>query len=278
MKLRVSGLWVDVGNVIELLNHPGHADQKSHGRKKSGGDHEVRDALAGAGTIGAISRAAAAEAKRITGRDILFEMDGSDPQTAREHAEGVLQGLERFPAANLGRVSVARLGPTTYAHADGNTIVFNSTYASRAGRAEYLKSLAVDVRGWDEGLQVYGISALKMSGFHTRNSGSPTAVALHEFGHVMDIATTHRRSGPRVDEIVQRATKREQAKQTVPGSPVSGSGDLVLRTVSGYAMTNRTELIAEAFTDVMVNGSGASSVSRDIFGVLEDSYNASHGR
>lgn len=33
-RVAVGPAWVGIGDVLELLNHPGHADQKSHGRKK----------------------------------------------------------------------------------------------------------------------------------------------------------------------------------------------------------------------------------------------------
>src|SRR5688572_128754 len=73
-----------------LENHPGHADQSSHGRKKKGGGGQtppdkaasgtggVRDAIGGATTTDELNAAAAAEAKRLTGRDIAFDMTGSD--------------------------------------------------------------------------------------------------------------------------------------------------------------------------------------------------------
>lgn len=81
-----------------VLNHPGHPDQKSHGRHGGGG---VRDSLAGAGSIEELNAAATAEARRITGRDIPVDMTGADLQVAKEHLEGIMQGLDRFPEATL---------------------------------------------------------------------------------------------------------------------------------------------------------------------------------
>lgn len=51
---------------LAVINHPGHADQSSHGRKGGG----VRDALANAKDIGELNAVARGELKRITGRDI----------------------------------------------------------------------------------------------------------------------------------------------------------------------------------------------------------------
>jgi hypothetical protein len=240
-----------------------------------GGGGGVRQALADAKDIDRLNAAAKAETRRITGRryGIDIDMTGSDLQTAKEHAEGILRGLEKYPRANLAQVDVRQLADNVYAHANGNHIVFNSTFASSAGRKRYEDSLAESVKGWDEGLQTYGISDRKIAGFHTRNSGTPIAVGLHEFGHVVDIATTYRRSDSAVHEITRKLTEREQRKQTLPGTPINGSDDFVQRTVSTYARTNQTELIAEAFTDVMVNGSGASGLSKGIVGALDAEYN-----
>ena len=111
----------------------------SKGRFGSGGGDGdgVREELVGASTIEEINTAASAEAKRITGRDIPFDMTGSDLTTAKEHSEGIMRGLERFPDARLDRVEVERMGDGTWAHADGGTIRFNTTYASPAGRKRY---------------------------------------------------------------------------------------------------------------------------------------------
>lgn len=276
-RVLVSGAWVPISEARVLLNHPGHADQSSHGRK-GGGGLDVRESLASAGTARQVADVAVAEARRITGgRYISFDFTGSHPTTAAEHAEGILRGLERFPRANLQRVQTVQSSDTEYAHAQGDTIRFNSAYASRAGRQKYLDSLAEGVAGWDRGLQTYGISDQKIAGFHTRNSGSPVAVALHEFGHVVDISTTRERSSAAVHQLTLDLTRSERRKQTLPGTPVRDNGDYVQRTVSSYARTNSKELVAEAFTDVMVNGSSASRLSSGIFDALESSYDASHG-
>lgn len=236
----------------------------------------MRPSLAQAKSVAGLNKAAAAEARKITGRDISIDMTGSHLETAKEHSEGILQALERFPNASLNNVRVQPLDDNVYAHAAGSTVVFNQKFASSSGREEYLHSLTEDAKGWEKGLQVYGINDLKIASFHTRNSGSPRAVALHEMGHVVHIATTRERSNAAVDAVVKRETAREQRRQTLPGARVKDSGDLVLRTVSGYAMKSRHELVAEAFTDVMLNGSGASRTSKGIFDALEKSYQASH--
>jgi len=84
--------------LISLRFNPHHDAQG----KFASGPGVVRSSLTEAKTISQINAAASTEARRITGRNIHFDMTGSDPQTAREHSEGVLRGLERFPGANPG--------------------------------------------------------------------------------------------------------------------------------------------------------------------------------
>jgi len=75
-----------------------------------------------------------------------------------------------------------------------------------------------------------------------------------------------------VDALVSRLTARERRKPTLPGTHVRDSADYVQRTVSSYARYGRRELVAEAFTDAMLNGSGASELSKGILGILEGQY------
>jgi hypothetical protein len=83
-----------------VVAHGTH-NQLDHGRRL----HGVRDSLASAGNLSELSTAAKREARRITGRDISFRFKGSELQVAKEHAEGVLMGLERFPKAPLRAVT-----------------------------------------------------------------------------------------------------------------------------------------------------------------------------
>lgn len=262
-----------------------------HGRfAGSGGggpSGEVRGSLRDAAATGnpsRVSRAAAAEAKRITGRDIPFDFGNSDPLTAAEHSEGVLRGLERFPGAKLDRVSVGNTG-NAWAHVEnGNHIVFSSTDSSTAGRADYLATIRESSAGWSKGPQVYGINTLKVAAFHVRGADTPTSVGLHEFGHVVHLGGTSTIPGltrdsirvrTKVDDLVRTSTRNERrrTKGSFPGSRVVDSRDMVHRSVSSYALTNHKELIAEAFTDVMINGSGASALSQGIYKILETEVN-----
>lgn len=264
-----------------ILGREYHRDKD--GKFASGGG-AVRDALAGATSVRQLNAAAIDEARRITGRDIHIEMSG-DLGTAKEHLEGVMRGLERFPGANLQRVDVGDTG-TAWAHVVGGThMTFSDVHSSAAGRQEYLSKLHESVKGWDEPPQVYGINTLKVAAFHVRNADTPMSVALHEMGHVVHLGIQPfgiegGRVGAAVDSLVKRATANEQRRKnpSFPGDRVVDSADMVQRSISGYARTNRKELVAEAFADVAVNGSSASRLSQGIYSILQSEYPAPSNR
>ena len=221
-----------------LVAHlPGKHDQSSHGR----GGGTVRPSLAEATTSEQVGVAAAAEAKAITGRDIAFDMAGSDPQIAREHAEGVLQGLERFPDAPLG--SVGTYGPgasptspqrraSSFAVTDpaNNSIYFNNRYAGNPPAYR---------------------DAVNKSRNEFSVATDPRGVALHEFGHVM----THGRTE---DAVLDHVEGEAEKLFTV-------SSVLAASRISSRASENKAEMAAEVFADVMINGSDASQVSLSAF-------------
>lgn len=234
-----------------LRNHPGH-DQKSHGRKGGG----VRESLAGAKTSDELNAAATAEAKRITGRDIPFDMAGVDVEIAREWAEGTLQGLERFPKAPLGAVRAKDFGSEasdvhTYAHAllpREAGAMYEIEFNSRTGSVDEMRRVM-------EMKNARGVFAFS----------NPTGAALHEFGHVVSESsgTSHAAS----------TQARAYARSQPAGRGGSDKEDLVImRDVSFYARRDSRELAAEGFADVMANGAGASETSKVIFSAIEAGY------
>lgn len=260
-----------------LVAHlPGKHDQSTHG--KGGGG--VRESLAGAGTIGEINAAASAEAKRITGRDIPFDMAGSDPQLAREYSEGVLQGLERFPGAPLGAVRATDFpaggnDTHTWAHAlrpeQGTSGLYEIEFNRDADTAERMNQ------------------TLRMKQARGQFAyGDARGLALHEFGHVMHEGhgttdTAHRIAWDRAKAktLASRPTPAPPSRQpwwrggkkSEPAGPSEPSYDDVrvtlMRDLSFYAVSNRHELAAEAFADVMVNGANASAISTEVMDQLE---------
>jgi hypothetical protein len=213
----------------------------------------VRQALADAGDVDELNTAAAAEAKRITGRDTHFDFTGCDVQVGREHAEGVLRGLERFPKTKLTKVST--FGPggaeewggaharafavTTDTHRQGlgtSEIHFNTLWAGKPeAYREYLA--ANHSQGW-------GVAK------------DPQGVALHEFGHAVDNFTEGRASFSAALHIASS----------------DGDSGAVASGVSHYAAHNGMELMAEVFADVIINGDNASDMSKSMFGIVQQHY------
>lgn len=220
---------------------------------------QIRPELRQARTASAISKVLEDEARKITGRRIPMKLEGG-AETAREHAEGLLRVLERFPKMSLNRVSTNLLGtgPTSYAEArfDVGTIAFGQKWGMAARREEYLAALRSDAE-W-EGIQ-FG-KLVSFNGYHPRNTDTPMAVAIHEAGHIVDLHDHQLR-----DEISTLVHKRA-AEEGIAAS------EMLSRDISRYAAKNEHELIAEAFTDVMVNGDAASQLSRDVFTLIEKSY------
>jgi hypothetical protein len=226
--------------------------------RKSRANIVVRPDLAIANTPERVAEIFNIEVERITGRRIPVKF-GSSVRTAQEHAEGLLRGLERFPNAKLTRVGEfsrntygGDLYATAYAVASSDGVIeFNDEWTStqRRGRYEAHLMLGVD------------------SGFHTPGSYSPASTAIHEFGHVMDIGTLGQAIHRRVGALLNERAAAEGITRSA----------LVKREISGYAAKNMSELVAEVFTDVLMNGDDASPLSREIFAMLEEEYWAEHG-
>lgn len=136
--------WVPLADASALLDTlvVARTYKRDRDGKFASGGGGVRDALAGHATAEEVGAAAQAEAKRITGRDIEFDLAGSDTQLAAEHAEGILRGLERYPNTPLQRV---QQGGSRYAEdqeawastsQDGHVITFTMD-AQRYGAASH---------------------------------------------------------------------------------------------------------------------------------------------
>lgn len=187
----------------------------------------------------------------------------SDVQTAREHAEGVLRGIERFPQLPVA-VSHKVMGGTTYAHADEYVIRFNNYWAQR--RDDYLESLRLAGSANSQGVP-----------WHPMSISSPQGIAAHEFGHVL-----HRALTPLVPDstsgilVFRFDTKIVDEVRQIVAKMATDRGvdyrDLVRVEIGGYATQTPDELIAEAFADALVNGEAASPLSRQIFQLLVDGY------
>src|SRR5690606_5074411 len=137
-----------------------------------------------------------------------------------------------------------------YAVSVGNRIEFAEDWSRNRNR--YTRALAGDVE----------------DGFHPPGTGTPMGVAIHEFGHSIDLGTLGQRIHAQVNDVVARIANE-----------LGLDPERVIEVgISRYATKNTRELVAEAFVDVMVNGQRASRLSREIFDLLEAEYRTSGRR
>ena len=214
------------------------------------GPDGVRASLMAAQSIEEVDALAQAEAKKITGRDIPFDLGGVDVHIARQHAEGVLQGLEEFPAATLRSVGSfdSKYGLYAGQGYDGSLaitefgvrsrILFNTQYTDNPAR--YLRALADSSHGH---LTV----------------ATPTGIALHEFGHVLGFQT-------------QAATASKKISNVMAASIGVKPSKLVQGQLGVYAKKDSGELLAEGVADAMTRGEDASPISKAILAEIRRRY------
>jgi hypothetical protein len=262
----------------------------SAGRFGAGGSDApgVRAALKDATTLDDLNEAAINEANRITGRSgygprtmvkggaIEIDMRHSDLEVAKQHLEGVLKGLEKFPDAPLRRVadfdpdaptkSLIHYGDMAEAFAyasmgfEQGSINFNARYSANPAKYEHALALSAE----------HTVSTTP--GIRTPHLAVPTmqGVALHEFGHIL---TSSPSMGPRGGEgsPTPRIPAKRVATEMKPPDQKTTSGYL-RREISEYAATNQHELSGEAFADVMTHGADASPVSKAIYNEITALY------
>ncbi len=231
-------------------------------------DVAIRSALVNAGTLREVDAAAMTEARRLTGRDIRFDQTGSDVQIAREHAEGILRGLERYPESPISQVGT--FGPGSSAEAITRRLGVPDFDEPRAFTATlpgndvvlFNARMAGDPEAYAEAL-ARGHGA----GWHAQGTATPMGQALHEFGHTVDETFTE--AGAKVGAV--------RSQMTVPFTGKAYK-EAVRTEVSRYAATSTHELGGEAFADVMINGERASATSRAVFDAIERGYVKVHPR
>lgn len=242
----VSGRWVPIEEIVDR-----QYTRDSDGKFATSGG--VRDSLANAKDTRELNTAIAAEAKRITGHDVQVDMAGADLSIAAEYGEGVLRGLERFPAARLS--SVHTYGPRG---ARRDVPGFGDSYAVTS-HSDHGDAIGFNTRGGPEALRL-SMREAQESGHLV--AGTPMGVAFHEMGHVV-ASQSDAESG--AFTIASHASSTESVASTIRSG------------VSSYAATSRGELAAEAFADVMANGASASSLSRQIMDHIQTAYDSVSG-
>lgn len=203
-----------------------------------------------------LSRAWQAEMKRVTGRDIIVQIPpAASMATMGQYAEATVAMLERFPEMRLRKISWFDADGPHYARVRRGTatLEFNARWASEENRRAYLSGLRNDVKGWTEPAD---------RGWSVRGASTPQATAYHELGHMLSIETFGGRLDSKALSIVHRRAVLEGI----------ADDELVARDISAYAGSNAEEMIAEAFTDVVLNGPAASQISRELYEMITDEY------
>lgn len=244
----------DLGGVGGLGDEPVPA-----GLLEAGDGRAVRASLVRAGSPAELRQVWQDEMRAITGRMIpVGELPaGISPLTAREYAEGVLTMLERFPEARLRGIDwYTDLTSPEYAQVKrgGGIIYFNMRWAAEDARRKLLSTLRNDVSGWRTG----------DSGWSVRGATMPQSVAFHEFVHVVELENLGDIAPGKLLGLIQRHADALGIRDD----------DVVRRFVSSYADKNLTELVAEAGTDVVLNGARASAFSQDVYRLMVEEYRA----
>lgn len=212
----------------------------------------IRSGLKRTTNIDGIESYMEAAIKARTGNEAFVYFTDFSAATAREYSEGLLRCLDLFPRVDLEFVT--RLGTdnlTDYAQAGGGRIFFSQHWSTPGRRGQLLKALEREAT----------------TGWSVKNSGNPMAVAIHEFGHLLDIDTLGQKILPKVRKLVQAQAK---AAGISPDA-------LIKREVSEYAASKEEELVAEAFMDFAINRREASELSKGIFDLLQAEYGKRFG-
>lgn len=254
----------------------------------------MRASLNRAKTTDEIAAVVSSEASALVGDHVAVDFHGADPQVARQFGEGILQGAEKYPATPLRQVGTYGHGTaaagdhnaqllmhdshsysaTAVAIRGGETNGAGGTYQAptahlphgntTTGTAIYLNVRVATPAHFAAAKQNHeAYLHLKAAGIiqggPSNVSLSARDVALHEFGHSIGV---HGRPSQPEYAVGQEA----QRLATVRGVTKSR---LVSDGVSIYAGTDNAELSAEVFADVMINGSKASPLSKELFAVFD---------
>jgi hypothetical protein len=192
------------------------------------------------------------------GRPVPVDLAGIDLGFAKPYAAALLDLAGRFPQAGLKRI---RSRPVI----GGQTNAYAGTLSVPGGGS------VIDVSQWWHGEHSPDVLRRELRndmevGFHPKGSEDPRSVIIHEFGHVLDRGTLGDQwkaadpaTGlPSLDEQIDDYAR---SRGVDPGNPV-GRRNLIATEVSQYGLADTSELVAEAFTDVELNGAGASGLSR----------------
>ena len=129
-------------------------------------------------------------------------------------------------------------------------------------------NIAVNTAYFNKNMETAYERSVKM-GYHPSNGNKTAvqAVVAHELGHKLtqDVSTKlGKGSWSDLDSVASKIVSEARAKTN------HKSNASLSKKISGYAKTNSSEAIAEAFADVFCNGNKATSESKAIVDVLNN--------
>jgi hypothetical protein len=148
-----------------------------------------RQSLQDAKTTEEISRVATDEALDATGHKIPIDLRGSDPEIAREYAEGILRSLEQFPWARLTSVATYGTRDSAYPAVKSRGPLGVTVHDTDTGDNHILLDATPSHSRLSDLLaMVHGEGALVAI--------DPQGLAVHEMGHVLEHSSFGDVQGP----------------------------------------------------------------------------------
>lgn len=199
------------------------------------------------------------------GITVTSGVDQLDFDTVKQGMLGIEDVLNELPqlAGNIKYLN-ADMGTSAYAYAQARYV---------NGQLEFSLNMA----GWAYGNGTRMVDHLVADGsYHPANTTARTVMS-HEVGHIAEFTlaareTSNAGSAIQMMEKKTVATKivgdaAKQVKKTPEGKGKKISE--LIRSVSGYATTNRSEALAECVGDYIGNGSNSTALSKAVWGILK---------
>ena len=183
-------------------------------------------------------------------------------ETVREALSGVERVAQDFPEVT-GRLKTITTGSSGVMSCNGSQITFNPRYYRDSTTLKETAKRQVN------------------SGFWVKNA-SAMSVGAHETGHaveglLIDISGKYPYRFEQVDawnKGLEAKAIRSEAAKAIKKTPY-GKGKLnteLFEAISGYAKTDASETLAEAFADVYANGQNANPLSLKIYELTTETY------